>query len=187
VATHVALLRGINLGSRNRVAMPALRELVSSLGHSEVRTYIQSGNVLFTSGERDEQALAETIERAIARELGVSCRVIVASRKRLAQLARDNPYPQERNQKAVHAIFFSEEPGGEFRDRLKALQRRFADEGSRDSARLVGRTLFLHTPDGYGRSKLAAALIREDGSESPRATGTARNWATVTKLIELCE
>lgn len=184
--THIALLRGINLAGRNKVAMADLRRVVSSLGHTDVTTYIQSGNVIFTPArEKDPAALAGELERAIAAALGVSPRVVVLSRDQLAQIVRDNPYPEEENPRAVHAIFLGGEPGPELADAVADAQRQAASKGSRDTAQVVGRTLFLHTPDGFGRSELAAALVARAGRVD--STGTARNWATVTKLLAMCQ
>src|SRR4051812_21451085 len=76
VPTHVALLRGINLGAHKRVAMPALRELVESLGYSDVSTYIASGNVLFSTRKKDAARIARELEKAIAEQLGVESRVV---------------------------------------------------------------------------------------------------------------
>jgi len=184
--THVALLRGINLGGHNKVAMAELRELVSSLGHADVATYIQSGNVVFTSDQSDTAALAAALEQAIATSLSVPCRVVVLSREELAQVARDNPYPDEPNPKCVHAVFLSGEPGPEVAERVAAAQEAVAGR-SRDTAQVVGRTIFLHTPDGYGRSDLAAALVKLGQKKTDTVTGTARNWATVTKLLTMCD
>jgi uncharacterized protein (DUF1697 family) len=183
--THVALLRGINLGGRSKVAMADLREVVTSLGHTDVATYIQSGNVVFTATRDDPPALAADLERAIAAALGVSPRVVVLSRDELARVVRDNPYPDEPNPRAVHAVFLAAEPGPELVEAVDAAGRRAAAKGSRDTTRLVGRTLYLHTPDGFGRSELAAALVARTGR--PDATGTARNWATVTRLLAMCD
>src|SRR5689334_18419457 len=105
--THVALLRGINVGGQNRVPMPDLRKTVISLGHTDVATYIQSGNVLFTTEETDTAALAAALERAIAKDFDVSPPVVVLSRDELARVVADNPYPDEANQKLVHAIFLT--------------------------------------------------------------------------------
>jgi hypothetical protein len=95
--THVALLRGINVGGRNRVAMADLREVVLGLGHTEVATYIQSGNVVFTSEEADTARIAAALERAIAEPLGVQPKVIVLTRAELAQVVADNPFPDGPN------------------------------------------------------------------------------------------
>jgi uncharacterized protein (DUF1697 family) len=186
VPTHIALLRGINLGRRNKVAMADLRRVVSSLGHTDVATYIQSGNVAFTPASADgPDALAAALERAISAELGVSPRVVVLTREQLARVVRDNPYPDEDNPKAVHAVFLTADPGPELAGVVADAQRKAAAKGSRDTATLVGRTLFLHTPDGFGRSELAAALVARAGRSEP--AGTARNWSTVGKLLAMCQ
>jgi uncharacterized protein (DUF1697 family) len=187
VPTHVALLRGINVGGRNKVAMADLRAVITSLGHAHVETYIQSGNVLFSTDQTDTALLAAGIEGAIADALAVTPRVVVVSRAELAQVARDNPYAAETNPKAVHVIFSGEDPDPGVVGAVVAAQKQAAEKGSRDEAQFVGRTLFLHTPDGYGRSELAELLARGRGPLSARATWTARNWATVTKLLALCD
>ena len=185
--THVALLRGINVGGNNKVAMADLRDVVASLGHTGVSTYIQSGNVLFTAREGPAAAatgLAADLERAIEKAFGLRLRVVVLSRAELAQVISDNPYQAEPNPKFVHAMFFPAEPGAQVRESVAAAGQQAAAKGGRDEATVVGRTLFLHTPDGYGRSELATRLARARG---PVADGTARNWATVTKLLALCD
>jgi uncharacterized protein (DUF1697 family) len=218
MGTHVALLRGINVGGHNRVAMPDLRKVVASLGHTDVATYIQSGNVIFTVREAEDAreaqdvrdardareaetaAIAGALERAIAETLGVRPSVVVLTRDDLDQVIRDNPYPSQPNPKNVHAVFCAREIGPEgtaaviaaeqrAAEKRSAEQRsaeqRTAERGSRDEATVVGRTLYLHTPGGFGRSELAALLLGR--SSSPVAAGTARNWATVTKLLALCD
>jgi uncharacterized protein (DUF1697 family) len=185
--THVALLRGINVGGRNRVAMADLREVVLGLGHTEVATYIQSGNVVFTSEEADTATIAAALERAIAEHLGVQPKVIVLTRAELAQVVADNPFPDEPNPRWVHAIFRN---GPLAPDQLAAVaagQQRAQDQGSDDEVRVIGTTLFLHTPGGFGRSELAAQLTRLGGSRTAEAAGTARNWATVNRLLALCD
>jgi uncharacterized protein (DUF1697 family) len=186
VPTHVALLRGINLGGHNKVPMADLREVVASLGHGDVATYIQSGNVVFSAEQSDTAALAAALEEAIAETIGVRARVVVLSREELAQVVRDNPYSDEPNPKAVHAVFLSGPPGPDVAERVARAQQQVARQGSRDSAQVVGRTIFLHTPDGYGRSDLAAELIKLGQRKTDSVTGTARNWATVTKLAAMC-
>jgi uncharacterized protein (DUF1697 family) len=186
--THVALLRGINVGGRNRIAMPALRETVSALGHTEVSTYIQSGNVLFTPLRKAPSSrLATELEHAIDDAFGIRPRVAVLSRTDLARAVRSTPYPDEANPKYVHAIVFGDPPDAEMRasvaDALAAAQAK----GSPDEATFVGDVLYLHTPAGLGRSELAAQLGKARGPLSSKGSGTARNWSTVTKLLELCD
>ena len=187
--THVALLRGINLGPHKRVAMPALRTLVESLGHTDVATYIASGNVVFTASAattaEPDAELAGGLEKAIEAELGVACRVVVLTSEELAEAVAANPYPDEPDPKLVHAFFLTGKASAEARTHVAQAQERAAAKGSRDEAAIVGRVLYLHTPDGFGRSELAAELSK--GAKRNPAEGTARNWATVTKLLAMCE
>ncbi|MFZ0996119.1 MAG: DUF1697 domain-containing protein [Candidatus Dormiibacterota bacterium] len=180
--THVALLRGINVLGRNRVAMPELRQLVSSLGHTGVETYIQSGNVVFFSHESDTQVLGVSLQQAIADRLNLKPHVVVLSRTDLAEAIANNPFPGETDGKCLHAVFSSTEIEPDRVLAVTAAQNRARARGGRDEACVVGRTLYLHTPDGFGRSDLVARLLR-----SGRDQGTARNWTTVTKLMALLD
>jgi uncharacterized protein (DUF1697 family) len=100
---------------------------------------------------------------------------------------RDNPYPGEPNPKSVHVIFLPADPPAGHAEHLAAVQQKAADKGGRDTVQLVGRAVFLHTPDGYGRSELAKLLGQSRGPLSVAAGGTARNWSTVTKLLSMCD
>ena len=187
--THVALLRGVNNLGGKMVAMAELREVVTSLGHADVMTYIQSGNVLFTarpSAAADTAALAAELERAIAAGAGVRARAVVLSREELARCVRDNPYPGETDPRRLHAVFLPEVPGPGLAAWVADAVRQVRANGSRDEAKLLGRTVYLHTPDGYPPSELRRVLARTGGPASPAVAGTARNWATVSKLAELC-
>jgi uncharacterized protein (DUF1697 family) len=184
VPTHVALLRGVNVGGHNKVPMADLRKVLTSLGYTDVATYVQSGNALFTTDETDAGALAAAIERAIAGSLGVRPRVVVLSRDELARVVDDNPYQDEPSPKLVHAVFLGEDPTPEMTERVATAQRLAEQKGSRDTAQVVDRTLFLHTPDGFGRSELAKRLA---GGKAVSPAATARNWSTVTKLLAMCD
>ncbi len=188
------LLRGVNNLGGKQVAMADLREVVTSLGHTDVMTYIQSGNVLFTplladgrtAVRTDTAALAADLERAIADGIGVRARAVVLSREELARCARDNPYPGQPDPKLLHAVFLPEVPGPGLGAWVADAERQVRAAGSRDEARLLGRTVYLHTPDGYPRSELRRVLARAGGPTSAAVAGTARNWATVSRLVELC-
>jgi uncharacterized protein (DUF1697 family) len=180
---YVALLRGINVGGRNKVAMADLRRVTASLGHTEVATYIQSGNVVFTSPDTSIISVADALEQEIARSLAVRPAVVVLSCAGLARVIADNPFPQVTNPKCLHAVFRRQEMTPDAVAAIMAAQRSARANGSRDEAIVVGRTLFLHTPDGLGRSELARQLARSSG----QAAGTARNWATVTRLMAMLE
>jgi uncharacterized protein (DUF1697 family) len=184
MATHVALLRGINVGGRNKVAMADLRDVVAGLGHTDVSTYIQSGNVLFTADPGD--AGTSALAAAITGTLGVNAPVVVVSRDELAEAIAANPFPDEADPKRVHAVMLSAAPGAEAAAKIDEALARSAAKGARDELATVGRTLYLHTPDGFGNSELAAAVLRIVTSPRAGVTGTARNWATMTRLLDLC-
>ncbi len=177
--------------------MAELQQLVTAIGHTDVTTYIQSGNVLFTprlpepadSGtatQTDTFALAADLERAIADGIGVRARAVVLSGEELARCLADNPYPGETNPRLLHAVFLPDVPGPGLSAWVADAERRVQAEGSRDEAQLLGRTVYLHTPDGYPPSELRRALARAGGPTSAALAGTARNWATVSRLAELC-
>ena len=190
----MVLLRGVNNLGGKKVAMADLRDVVTSLGHADVMTYIQSGNVLFTprpaggpaAGRPDTAALAAELEGAIAAGIGVRARAVVLSGEELARCVRDNPYPGQTDPRLLHAVFLPEPPGPGLAAWVAGAQRQARAKGSRDRARLLGRTVYLHTPDGYPRSELRRALARAGGPTSAALAGTARNWATVSRLAKLC-
>ncbi|MBV9092693.1 MAG: DUF1697 domain-containing protein, partial [Streptosporangiaceae bacterium] len=184
MATHVGLLRGINVGGRNKVAMPALRDVVASLGHTGVTTYIASGNVLFSTPQTGTGELAQALEAAITSAFGISVPVVVVSRDELAEILRGNPYRDEPDDRRVHVVFLSGEPTSDLLDRIANVQAAAAAKGSRDLVTAAGRVMYLHTPDGFGTSELAQRLLRV--LEKP-GKATARNWATATKLLALCD
>jgi uncharacterized protein (DUF1697 family) len=189
MASHVALLRGINVGGRNKVPMAELREVVTSLGHTGVTTYIQSGNVLFSTEDTDTAGLAAALEAAIAGTFGINAAVVVLSADELARILDDNPYAGEPNPKFVHVVFLGAEPGAELLDRIKAAESAAAAKGGRDTITAIGKALYLHTPDGYGNSELSEALFRIIGTRTGQhnLAATARNWSTATTLLSLCE
>ena len=188
MATHVALLRGINVGGKNKVAMADLRTVVAGLGHTGVSTYINSGNVLFTAppGE-DIAAMSLAMSAAISASLGVTTPVVIVSREELAEILAANPFRSEPDDKRVHAVFLSAPAGPDLLGKIDAVVAAAAEKGARDSVRPVGRALYLHTPDGFGNSDVSEALMRMVGGPKAAVVGTARNWATSSKLLELCD
>jgi uncharacterized protein (DUF1697 family) len=170
--TYVALLRGINLGSRNRVSMPDLRALVESLGAEDVVTYVQSGNVVFKSTDGADK-LSRGIQRRIRRDLGLSVTVLLRTPRQLAKLQAGNPFGGEPTK--LHVTFLAEKPN---RARVSRLDPKWA---APDEFRVAGQEVYLRCPNGYGRSKLTNAYFEEQLG----VAATTRNWKTVTKLAEL--
>lgn len=180
---YLALLRGINVGGRNKVAMADLRLIATDLGFTDVATYIQSGNLVFSCAVSNAAEHARALERAIAERVGVRPAVVVLSAAELARTMADNPFPDATNDKYLHAVFRDAKPSAADLARITEAVDRVRAKGSRDDAVVVGRTLFLHTPDGFGRSELATRLL--SGSSGAAQAGTARNWATVTRLMAM--
>jgi uncharacterized protein (DUF1697 family) len=183
--THVALLRGVNVGGGNKLAMAELRQLVTSLGHSDVTTYIQSGNLVLTPSHADSAALATELRSAIAGTFGIDPVMVVLTRAELSEVVDGNPYKHEPIGKYVHVIFLPGELDEAARSQVKQMEAESRSQGSRDELTLIGRALYLHTPDGFGTSELAKTLLMKRAS--PVSTGTARNWNTVTKLLLMCD
>lgn len=180
---YLALLRGINVGGRNKVAMADLRQIAAELGHTDIATYIQSGNLLFTSTDNDTAGHAAALHQRIAERLGVRPAVVVISAGQLARTIADNPFPDVTNHKSLHAVFRNDDMSAAGLTAVADAVERARATGSRDEAVVVGRTLYLHTPDGFGRSELAARLA----SSAAQTAGTARNWATVTTLMTMLD
>jgi uncharacterized protein (DUF1697 family) len=173
----VALLRGINIGSRNRIAMPELRELLSSAGFEDVRTYVQSGNVVLSSKAKPEQVASEC-ERQIAANLGLEVAVIVRTRSQLAKVVSLNPLREVAVEpKRYQVAFCARKPDAETVRKLTAVA------VVPEQLVAAGRELYAWYPDGVGRSKLAVQMSRL----GPKLTVTARNWNTVTSLLAISE
>jgi uncharacterized protein (DUF1697 family) len=166
--TYAALLRGINLGSRNKIAMADLRALFERVGAEDVATYVQSGNVVFASAE-PQAGLARTIERRIAADLGLEIAVQLRTRAQLAKAVRENPYAGH-ELAALHVTFLAERPE---RGRVRALD---PSRSEPDEFHVAGREVYLYCPNGYGVSKLSNAWFEKQLD----VAATTRNWRTVT-------
>ncbi|MEU2059992.1 DUF1697 domain-containing protein [Streptomyces sp. NPDC013455] len=174
---HVALLRGINVGGKAKIAMKDLRDLFAAMGFEDVRTYLQSGNVVFTAaGARVPADLAASIGQRIADDLGVRAEVLLRSSASLARTLAGNPYAALEDDPAkLHVTFLAREPTADEAARLTV------PAGETGVFTLAGDEIHLHVPDGYGRTKLDNAFIeRRLGIPA-----TTRNWRTVNALYEL--
>jgi len=172
---------------RNTLSMPVLRELVESLGHTDVVTYIQSGNVAFAAAlpDAENSAISDELEAVIAEQTGVKPAVIVVGAAELAGVVRDNPYPDVSDHRCLHAVFLRDPPDRAGLVSVAAAVDRARAKGSRDEARVIGRVLYLSTPDGFAPSVLRRELDRVGANRTPVRDGSARNWATVTTLATL--
>ena len=176
---YISLLRAINVGGRNKIKMDDLRGTCQSAGLTQPRTHLQSGNVVFASEETDALQLSQRIEDAIEQSHGFRPEVIIRTAAEFKDVLQRDPFPKARREDPSHLLvmFLSTAPRDEAVDGL--LQRRQGPEKMIAS----GRELFLYYPNGIGRSKLTNALVESQ----LKRTGTARNWNTVTKLLEIAE
>ncbi|SCL20550.1 Uncharacterized conserved protein, DUF1697 family [Micromonospora rhizosphaerae] len=173
---YVALLRGVNVGA-TRIAMADLRRLVTDLGHEDVRTYLQSGNVVFTSTTRDTATLAKGIEQAIADELGLTVPVLVRSGAELAAVADASPYADKQDDPTrLLVAFLSAAPA---KARLAELT---VPAGENIEYTVAGREIHLHFPDGgYGRTKFTNTYLEKKLG----VVATTRNWKSVQALRDM--
>jgi uncharacterized protein (DUF1697 family) len=176
VTAYVALLRGINVGGSTKVGMDALRRSFEALGYAGAKTYLQSGNVVFDAPAGAASRLAGEIEGRLAQDFGRTIPVLVRTGQDLARLVDHNPFLSgESDLTKLHVTFLSEEPDPARAARLEA------PAGAPDAFPLAGRELYLHCPNGYGRTKLNNAFVERRLG----VPATTRNWKTVTALRDL--
>ncbi len=175
---YVALLRAVNLGSRNKVSMPDLRSVFVAVGGEDVETYVQSGNVVFRSRAAEPGKLTNAIEKRLRSELDLDVSVLLRTQAELASVVAANPFAaRQRDPTKLHVTFL--------RDAVdKARGREVeATQLEPDEFRILGREVYLHCPEGYGRSKLSNAYFEKELG----VAATTRNWRTVTKLAVLVD
>ncbi len=175
---YLALLRGINLGGKNMVPMRELSKLCEEAGCTNVRTYIQSGNVLFTATPEVARELPAGLATRILARFSLHVPVVIRTAAELRAVHRENPFlAQGADAQTLHVMFLADrpEPG-----RVAALD---PDRSSPDAFIVSGREIYLWLPNGVARSKLTNAYF----DAKLDTTSTSRNWRTVTKLLEMLD
>lgn len=176
--SYIALLRGINVGGKNKVPMQTLRELIGSMGGTGVRTHLQSGNAVFTHREEDSLLLTTQLERALDDELGLIISCLVRTAADLRRVIEANPFPMDEvNGSRFLVVFLSGPPP---LDKLATLDPAVY---APDEFRAGEREIYVNLPDGIRDSKLATHFT----DRWLGMTASARNWNTVTKLLDLGE
>jgi uncharacterized protein (DUF1697 family) len=175
----ISMLRGVNLGSHNRVKMDRLRALYESLKLVNPQTYIQSGNVIFQTQERDLARLAKRIGNGIEQSFGFRSEVVVRTASELRSAIARNPFATRPgiDPSKLLVTFLASDPGPEARERLLRIK---ADP---EELRIDGSELYTYYPNGMGRSKLQMAVMER----AVKISGTSRNWTSVTKMLEMAE
>jgi uncharacterized protein (DUF1697 family) len=175
---HVALLRGINVAGKNKLAMADLAQVFANAGAREVRTYIQSGNVVFRARASAVKALATAVEAELSERHGISSPVMVRSKDALLKVTVANPFTARGvAPKCLHVVFLGDAPSA---GRVRTLDPRRSPP---DELVVCGREIFLLCPRGYGQSKLTNDYFER----TLGTTSTVRNWNTVTKLAALVD
>ena len=176
MATWVLFLRGINVGGNCSLPMKELVSLLDEQGCKNVRTYIQSGNAIFEGTKADATRVAKQLGPAIRKKRGFEPRLYVLSVAELETAAAGNPYPQAvaAEPRLVHVFFLSGKPSAADIEAMNAVK------ASHEAFTLKGKHFYLHTPKGFGTSKLAATALKRLGDDS-----TARNWRTLTAVLAL--
>jgi uncharacterized protein (DUF1697 family) len=171
----VALFRGINVGGKHLLPMAELVEVLKALKLEGIRTYIQSGNVVFDSGRRSMAALSKAITEGIEAKFGFSTKVLVMSASELRLALDENPFQDAASDpKSLHFYFLEKPP---VKPNLEAIE---LAKSATEQYLIKGNVFYLHSPDGVGRSKLAGAVERHLG-----VAATARNFRTVQKLADM--
>ena len=172
---YIALLRGINVGGKNILPMKELVSIIESMGARDVSTYIQSGNVVFTSAIAQRQDWCEKLTQKVQELKGFSPQLLLLSKADLKRAIDNNPFPVD-DPKSIHFFFLAQDPE---KDKLVELAKIKTDS---EQYHLKERIFYLYAPDGFGRSKLAARVEKILGVPT-----TARNWNTIFKLAQLSD
>jgi len=164
MTTFVALLRSVNVAGHGRMAMPELKEIFLTLGYHDVSTYIQTGNVIFGTSSRSAAKLETEIEQQLESTFGTTPKVILRTVPELTRTVATSPYPAR--------------GAAPTKERLAAFH---PPDSGRDELAIIGREVYVHTPDGYAATKLTGTYLERHLGVS----STTRNWNTVTKLCAL--
>jgi uncharacterized protein (DUF1697 family) len=174
VTTYIGLLRAVNLAGRNAVSMAELRQLLVTLGMRDVRSLLQSGNMVFRGRMSTPAELEGRLEDETRRHLGVETGIFVRTPKEWSAVVADNPFPDQAKRDPSHLVvmFLKDTPG---RPDVRALRQAIV---GREAVAAKGRHAYIVYPDGIGRSRLTSAVVEKH----LKTRGTARNWNTVLKI-----
>ena len=173
---HIALLRGINVGGKNKLPMRQLVSIFAAAGCRDVRTYIQSGNVVYSAEAQLASRIPAEIKKQVAAQCGFEVPVVTRTAEELAEVVASNPYAKpDVDGKALHVAFLADRPSA---TEVTALD---PDRSPPDEFAVVGREIYLRCPNGLARTKLTNAYF----DSRLATTSTVRNWRTTLKLLEM--
>ena len=174
---YVALLRGVNVGGKNRLPMADLRDIFTAAGCAAVQTYIQSGNVVFESAQDLAERVSDIVTSAIRRKFGYETAVVMRSSEELRRVVASNPFDISGDPRFLQVAFLEDTPGSE------AVSRLDPQRSPPDAFAVRGRNVYLHYPNGVARSKLTNEYL----AAKLQTASTMRNWRTVLKLLEMVD
>ncbi len=180
VQTYIAMIRGINVGGQKTIKMADLKALCESLGFRNVTTYIQSGNVVLSSAQKNPSTVGETIESGIKKKFGFDVTVVVRTPEELKSVVKKNPFVGRKgiDEIRLNVMFLDSKPEPAL---VKALGPLAAK--SKDEYEINGREVYLHCPNGYGKTLLSNTFFEKN----LKVRATTRNWNSVNNLLELAE
>jgi uncharacterized protein (DUF1697 family) len=176
--TFISILRGINVSGQKKILMPDLKKLYENLKFKDIKTYIQSGNVIFKSNEKlADEELAKKIELAIHKKYDFKVPVIIRTQEEMGKIISSNPFLEEKNidAKKLHVTFLSEIPTKGNRETIENI------DFSPDKFIIQGKEIYLHIPESYGETKFSNKFFET----KLKVKATTRNWNTVNKLFEI--
>ena len=175
--TFISLFRGINVGGHHRIKMNELKNLYETLGLKDVRTYIQSGNVVFTSDDADTTRVQQQLEESVVQTFGFHVEIIARTADELQDIIAKNPFQGQQNKEAqwIVVMFLATMPDNTAQENLLKTY------GGPEEIFFSGKEVFLYYTDGIGRSKLSNNFLEK----KLKIVGTARNWNTVLQLQEM--
>lgn len=179
MTTYISILRGINVSGQKSIRMKSLKELYEKLGFEEVKTYVQSGNIVFRSSELNAERLEEKISRQIIKEFGFEVPVMVMSMEQLKKIISNNPLSKDpRKEPAyLHVTFLASAPP---EVRMNMIENK-KSEG--EAIEVSGKAVYLYCPNGYGKTKLSNNFLES----ILQVTATTRNWKTTQQLYKIAE
>lgn len=176
---YISMLRGINVGAHKRIKMDRLRTSFEALGFEQVRTYIQSGNVIFKTSKLSAPALSKRIEERILQDFGFGVSVVVRTADEMAKAVKNNPFLKERglDLERLHVMFLSDALPSAALNKLAELT------AAPDRSCCVGAEIYLHLPKGTAES----SLMKSPLDRLLSVVTTTRNWRTVNTLHQMCQ
>lgn len=173
--TIISILRGINLGSHNKIPMPELKALYEKAGFKNVTTYIQSGNVMFSADKEKIETLPDKIQEFIFKKYKFQVPVIVRTLDEMQALVKANPMVKDKDIEKLHVTFLSDIPQKEHLEKIKTYKY------PPDEYTIIGKEIYVFCPNGYGNTKLSNNFFES----KLKVTATTRNWRTVNELLRM--